>query len=607
MKIVSILIAALSIAGVSSGHAADVDWEGWSFDYSTSSNSSGLVLTNVSYNGELVLGKASMPVMRVEYENDICGPYADILSSSRLKPANTGAPNDFCDNQSVCRRSFTQDGEKKFEIGSNWQIGEYQIYQTYYFSENGTIDSRVYSRGLQCIIDHGHHAHWMFDFDIGDSENDRILRGDSELQPTEFNDLTANVTHWTIEDPASTTRVKLIPSEDDGEPDNFSQWDAAGRKFNSNEVGRWRLGARGEIGDNFMNPAESIDGEDLVMWYVSHLPHRASEGASIWHSSGPRIEVITSDDPITPEPPTPEPPAPEPPAPEPQGDNLLVNGGFEDAQSLAGWANCGDASKTETISASAEGSSALRIFGGGCLYQEVAVTPGTTYSLSCDAQRSGIAWTILEFSFLDANYGVLGSKDMKQVNTSGDFRSYQFSGAAPADAAYALTLAYSEDDTLVDACVLVEGEGTTTEPPETPATGANLLSNGGFEDSLNNWNSCAAESLLSATTEADTGAGALAVNGGGCIYQEFLVTPGVAYNMKCRAKRTDESLYTSASLSMLDSSYAPVDGQELPVQSTGFEDYTASVTATDATIFGTVVLYSENPGVFDNCEVLAAE
>jgi len=603
LKIVLVATVLLSIAGIPRGFAADIDWEDWSFDYSTNNNSSGLVLTNVTYKGELVLGKASMPVMRVEYENDICGPYADILSSSRLESANTGAPNDVCDNQAVCRRSFTQNGEKKFEIGSNWEIGEYQIYQTYYFSENGYIDTRVYSRGLQCVINHGHHAHWMLDFDIGDAANDRILRGDSEVQQTEFNDVRADVPHWTIEDTVTGTQVKLIPSDDDGEPDNFSRWDAAGRKFNSSEVGRWRLGARGEIGENFMSPAESINGEDLVMWYVSHLPHAAAEGSSVWHSSGPRIEVVTSDDPVIPEPE----PEPESEEPEPVGDNLLVNGGFEGTPSLVGWANCGDASKTQIVSATREGSDALRIFGGGCLYQEVAVTPGTTYSMSCDAQRSGNAWTILEFSFLDANYGVLGSKDMKQVSASGEFRSYQFTGVAPAEAAYALALTYSEDDTLVDACLMLEGQGTTpVDPPAPePVDSTNLLSNGGFEESLNEWNSCAAENLLSESAEADTGAAALAINGGGCIYQEFPVTAGVAYRMKCRAKRSDASLYTSASLSMLDSSYASLDSQELPVLSAAYEDYSASVTATSESIFGTVVLYSENPGTFDTCEVVA--
>jgi len=601
IRLVSAIVATLTLFGANNSFAADIDWEGWSFDYSTNSNSSGLVLTNVTYNGELILGKASMPVMRVEYENDICGPYADILSSSRLEPANTGAPNDVCDGQSVCRRTFTQDGEKKLEIGSNWQIGEYQIYQTYYFSEDGYIDTRVYSRGLQCVISHAHHAHWMFDFDIGDSANDRILRGDSEVQETEFNDLKSDTAFWTVEDPAVGTKVRLVPGADDGEPDNFSRWDAAGRKFASSEVGRWQLGARGEIGESFNTPAEDINGEDLVFWYVSHLPHTAAEGSSIWHSSGPRIEVLTTDQPAEP------PPAPEPPAPEPPDNNLLVNGDFEESELLTGWGNCGDATRTQLVVADGQGSQVARVFESGCLYQQVQVVAGKPYALSCDAQRSGNNWTIIELSFLDADLDVLGNKDTRQVNTSGDFRTYQLSGRAPDTTAYAMILIYSDDDTQVDACSLVESDvSTPVEPPDVPADGVNLLSNAGFEAGISDWKSCAEVSLLSASTEADSGAVALAVTGGGCIYQEFPVDAGVSYRMSCRAKRVEDTLYSSATLAMLNTSYASLERQEMPVQSTAYEDYSATLTATDASVLGTVVLYSESQGLFDTCEVVVS-
>ncbi|MEM7256381.1 MAG: hypothetical protein AAF404_03230, partial [Pseudomonadota bacterium] len=202
--------------------AADIEWSGWSFDYTANENASGLVIKNVEFNNKKILNKASMPVMRVEYDNDICGPYADILSASRLEPAESGAPNSACSGQSICRRTFTQNGRNMLEVGSNWQIGEYQIYQTYYFSEDGYIDARVYSRGLQCQVNHRHHAHWMFDFDIGDENNDRILRGDEDIQAFEFNDLTSQTSFWTIEDVITGDQVRLVPSNDDGTPDAFS-------------------------------------------------------------------------------------------------------------------------------------------------------------------------------------------------------------------------------------------------------------------------------------------------------------------------------------------------------------------------------------------------
>ena len=151
----------------------------------------------------------------------------------------------------------------------------------------------------------------------------------------------------------------------------------------------------------------------------------------------------------------------------------------------------------------------------------------------------------------------------------------------------------------------MQGESTPVDLPSSSDSGINLLGNGGFEDGVNNWNSCAEEDLLASSPEVDTGTGALAISGGGCIYQEFPVTPGAAYSMNCRAKQNDASLYTSVTFSMLDSSYASLNTQELAVNTTGFRDYTSTVTATSDSTSGTVVLYSESPAVFDSCEVLA--
>lgn len=599
--------------------AADVEWEGWSFDYSTNSNSSGLVLKSVDYNNKRILDKVSMPVMRVEYDNDRCGPYADILSSSRLRAANSGAPNAACNNQSVCSRTFTQNGESMLEVGANWQIGEYQIYQTYYFSANGTMDSRVYSRGLQCQVNHRHHAHWMFDFDIGDRENDRILRGDNDPQLVEFNDLTSQTAFWTIEDTESGDKVRLIPSNDDGSPDNFSKWDAAGRSFKSTEVGRWSKGARGEIGNNWMSPAENIDGQDLVMWYVSHLPHASSEGSSIWHASGPRVEVMaatTPPDPIPdpdPDPiPDPDPdPIPDPdpdPDPTPNPESILVNGGFDEANALAGWSNCGSDANTAIGGTSHQGAGALSISGGGCLYQEVPVNVGQEYTLSCQAARTGNLWTIMELSFLDSSYSSIVT-EVRQINSGDGYQPYSITATAPASTVYGLALFYSEDQTRFDTCELVPGAGeppvTDPDPDPDPVQGTNIIANGGFESSLTGWSSCGSPDLLSVSADADGGANALAVVDGGCMYQDFTITAGTSYSMNCRAKRDSAARYSSVSLSLMNSNYNSLETQEIPVTTANYSNYTATLTAPANSAYGSVVMYSEDPAVFDDCIVTA--
>ena len=44
----------------------------------------------------------------------------------------------------------------------------------YYLSNDGMIDAHIYSKGLQCVINHVHYPTWRIDFDINDSNNDQI-------------------------------------------------------------------------------------------------------------------------------------------------------------------------------------------------------------------------------------------------------------------------------------------------------------------------------------------------------------------------------------------------------------------------------------------------
>lgn len=573
--------------------AADVEWEGWSFDYSTNDNSSGLVLKDVEFNGQTILARASMPVMRVQYLRDACGPFADILNQTALQPAIQGAPQSICDGRSQCTRTYTQNGEKMLEVGSNWQIGEYQIYQTYYFSENGYFDSRVYSRGLQCQVDHSHHAHWMFDFDIDGPANDFVTQADGTTPATEFNALRSESNGWQIGDKVTNSVVSIIPSDDDGEPTAFSNVDVAVRAWQRNEVGRWWLGARGEIGNSYLN-GESVDGEDIVLWYVTHLPHSASEGAGIWHASGPRIQTGE----LTTPPVEPEVPVEPPP---PSGNNLLSNGNFEAGK--AGWQDCGPEENTRAVSVNGVNSTqALQVFAGGCLYQEVEVAIGTDYTLSCDVNRSGSNWTIMELSYLDDNYDSLLSR-VEQIATQGS--SQPIAGAkAPEGTFRGLALLYSEDDTRFDNCEFVAGTlPVAPEEPDNPTDPGNLLRNGGFEVALGSWSSCAASELATASNDAATGGGALSLEGGGCLYQEFDAAPDLTYSMLCNARKVTGNEYTSVTLTLMDEQYAALEQAELPVESSAYTEMSATLTAPGASVRGAVTLYSESPGVFDDCVV----
>jgi len=288
--LLQLLFLACAISSSAFAASGDIEWRGWEVSY-TNENSVGLELNNVHFKDRKILHRASFPIMRVEYDNDVCGPYGDILWTESFKPIDVSPPHDSCNGDSLCARTYQQGTKEFLELGINSKLGEYEIYQSYIFSPDGYFDSLLFSRGLQCDTDHRHHAHWMFDFDIDGQSNDQILKNSGDLQTSEFNDRTTDTSYWTIRDAQTGLRVELIPGQNDGFTDDFSQWDAVARKWNQAETNVWLWGARGELG-NLFNESESIDREDIVFWYISHLDHKALEGNLKWHSSGPRVQVI---------------------------------------------------------------------------------------------------------------------------------------------------------------------------------------------------------------------------------------------------------------------------------------------------------------------------
>jgi len=223
-----VLLAAMSLfpGSVSLAASGDIEWKGWKFSYATNTGNA-LELQQVYFNNRKILNRASFPVMRVEYDNDVCGPYADIIWQHSYVPIDISPPYDSCNGTGLC-------------------------------------------------------------------DNDQILKNRGNLQTSEFNDRKTDTSYWTIRDAETGLRVEVIPGQTDGFPDDFSRWDVAARKRYDSEISNWRLGARGEIGDHYNN-SESIDREDIVFWYISHLDHKALEGSLKWHASGPRILVVNPD------------------------------------------------------------------------------------------------------------------------------------------------------------------------------------------------------------------------------------------------------------------------------------------------------------------------
>jgi subtilisin-like proprotein convertase family protein len=286
-------LALLALLLSTRASAAPVNWQGWTFDYAVSGNNDGLSLSDVSFQGRPLIRKLSLPVMRVFYDGNACGPYADRLGG-------TLSPIPWASNATLAQREFSLNGQQWYEIGIRDQIGSYDIYQAYYLSADGIIDAHIYSKGLQCVVDHVHYPNWRIDFDLDGTGSDQILgdRGAGfEALTQEFDArATSAADHaWRVRDATTGLAVDVLPGfADFSIPDGnttvpvtaYSENAVFGRLYRSNEDTGWTYGPNTQVP---YNNAEDIGTADTVFWYEAWLPHAADEGSQLWHSTGLRL------------------------------------------------------------------------------------------------------------------------------------------------------------------------------------------------------------------------------------------------------------------------------------------------------------------------------
>ncbi|HJU05574.1 MAG TPA: hypothetical protein VJ692_10525, partial [Nitrospiraceae bacterium] len=181
------------------------------------------------------------------------------------------------------------------------RIGEYHLYHAWYLSQTGQIQAIVQSRGLSCKIDHIHHPYWRLDFDIDGNDSDQIFvqepgASDEGWGPgwhkyTNERDIVKKPKKnqaWFVRDQKTGRGVWVLPGPSDGIVDAFSDKDVAVRRQNVFEDEPWPFGARGHLG---YKDDDDIQEQDVVLWYVAHLAHKAEAGPDPWYWVGPVLQV----------------------------------------------------------------------------------------------------------------------------------------------------------------------------------------------------------------------------------------------------------------------------------------------------------------------------
>jgi hypothetical protein len=264
----------------------------WSFQWQmTDGDTEAISFTDVRYKGQRVLYKASLPMIRVQYDGP-AGPYKDALSNGNMQGP-------------VKVYEGTNPAYRFLVVESYHTIGNYRLTNRWIFRSDGIILPQLYSAGLQAPYNHRHHAYWRFDFDIVGAANNLALEhlpvgtdwgyGPGWL-PYSTESVVARSPRSTYAvlnkgNPLGTTTGYLIaPGPFDGVADGFGRLDAAVLVYHAAEDLRGRLGTSQD--DQILTQAtgESINGQDLVLWWCAHLDHHASEGGDEWHVCGPILQ-----------------------------------------------------------------------------------------------------------------------------------------------------------------------------------------------------------------------------------------------------------------------------------------------------------------------------
>jgi Domain of unknown function (DUF1929)/Carbohydrate binding domain/Kelch motif len=298
----------------------------------------------------------------------------------------------------------------------------------------------------------------------------------------------------------------------------------------------------------------------------------------------------------------------QPPVAAPTGlTNLLRNPDLENftGNNPDNWEPCAPNALLPSSDAASGLKAVLIAQNRSCLYQSAQITPGQSLNLTCQAKLvQDQGWTGWGLTFYDASFQKIGDAPTRRI-TSLTYEQYDTSATAPATAAYATAWAYSEGQMLLDNCSLTVAD---------PSVVGDLMVNGGFEGNLTNWALCNDASLVSISTQSQSGARALRLAQNGCAYQNTELKPNHEYEFTCQAKVTGNR-YTEISLVYMDANWKTIIRKGARVSADTYSNYSVRLVTPANMVRSAVALYSQSDeALFDTCtlkdtglEIISAE
>ncbi|MER7544100.1 hypothetical protein [Actinomadura sp.] len=245
-----------------------------------------IAFRDVYFKGIKVLHKASLPMIRVHYDSG-AGPYKDQLGIGNMRVP-------------VKVYEHVQSGHRHLVVESYHVISRYHIVNRWFFRDDGLIQPQLHSAGLQHNATHQHHVYWRFDFDIGGASNNLPLEHDPG-QTTNWGygpgwrPIRGEEAFWfwnrswAVINKQSGLGYLLNRGEFDGKSDSFGRIEGAAVAYRASEDLKGRLGSRFDDEIYQHVTGESVDGKDVVLWYVAHLQHIYHGPEFEWHVCGPLL------------------------------------------------------------------------------------------------------------------------------------------------------------------------------------------------------------------------------------------------------------------------------------------------------------------------------
>ncbi|ACY19295.1 hypothetical protein [Haliangium ochraceum] len=263
---------------------------GWKVHWKLS-ESAGVMIYLADFRGARVLWQGSLPYVTIDHQKQDLEAEVVEDDSDETEPSGGHGPfwiplgpRTLVDDVRV---SELRNG---FEIVADFVAGPYRYTQMWRFHDDGRLEPWLTIHGGGVHSAHTYHPHWRFDFDINGASNDAVERFEGErwtrvAEEGWFpfageHDADGNV--WRQVDFSTGAAVTIRPhGREDAELFAIryreGEWTPASPR---NDAGSQPYPAA-YVG------SDSLDGEDVILWYVSHVHY----DESFPFTAGPWIRV----------------------------------------------------------------------------------------------------------------------------------------------------------------------------------------------------------------------------------------------------------------------------------------------------------------------------